>query len=131
MTKILAERPAPAPQRGRPADPRPCRAPDVDPEWFFPAPADAVIARRAKQLCDGCPIRVACLAIALARNETFGIWGGLTEHERRRLPRTHPCRRCGTPATLRFVYCGDKCRRLAKAARVARYDRSRRLAVAR
>ena len=38
---------------------------------------------RAKQICTGCPVQQACLAYALDTREPFGIWGGLTEHERR------------------------------------------------
>ena len=38
---------------------------------------------QAKTICQGCPVRMACLDYALAIREPFGIWGGLTEHERR------------------------------------------------
>jgi WhiB family transcriptional regulator, redox-sensing transcriptional regulator len=37
----------------------------------------------AKALCQTCPVRRACLEHALCTREPFGIWGGLTEHERR------------------------------------------------
>ena len=39
----------------------------------------------AKEICDRCPVRQACLDCALATREPFGIWGGLTEQERRSL----------------------------------------------
>jgi WhiB family redox-sensing transcriptional regulator len=39
----------------------------------------------AKAICETCPVRLACLAFALERNEKFGVWGGLTEKERARL----------------------------------------------
>lgn len=59
------------------------------PEVFFPDPggqaAETVAA--AKQRCALCPVRAACLAYALARKERFGVWGGLTERERRPLLR--------------------------------------------
>jgi len=110
------------------ADPRPCRSPDVDPEWWFPEAADVVTAQRAKQACGRCPLRMACLAVALARNEQFGIWGGLTERERRGLRRTRPCRGCGAPvSSLRFAYCGDVCREAGRLAVSRRYGRARRL----
>jgi Transcription factor WhiB len=66
-----------------------CRG--VDPELFFPAaergPVRAVQVAAAKAVCAGCPVRTECLAEALARIP-YGIAGGLTENERRRL-RTH------------------------------------------
>jgi len=59
-----------------------------DPDLFFPlGPAhvsrEQVIA--AKAVCAGCRVTQPCLDYAIARNEDFGIWGGLTEEERRRL----------------------------------------------
>ena len=41
--------------------------------------------QRAKQLCTDCPVQQACLDYALDTREPFGIWGGLTEQERRAL----------------------------------------------
>jgi WhiB family redox-sensing transcriptional regulator len=61
-----------------------CRG--VDSELFFPASEDEAISGKA--ICTTCPVRVACLAFALERNERFGIWGGLTERERGRLSPT-------------------------------------------
>jgi WhiB family redox-sensing transcriptional regulator len=60
----------------------------TDPEAFFPAKGDS--AREAKRLCARCPVRAECLAYALANNEQHGVWGGLSERERRRLPRATP-----------------------------------------
>jgi WhiB family redox-sensing transcriptional regulator len=45
---------------------------------------------RAKQLCQGCPVRTECLADALDHRVEFGVWGGLTERERRALLRRRP-----------------------------------------
>ncbi len=59
-----------------------CRG--VDPELFFPASEDDAVP--AKAICGECPVRLACLAFSIERNERFGIWGGLTERERARLP---------------------------------------------
>lgn len=42
---------------------------------------------QALALCDRCPVRDACLQHALAHRETFGIWGGTREAERRRMLR--------------------------------------------
>lgn len=45
---------------------------------------------RAKQLCMGCPVRTECLAEALDNRMEWGVWGGLTERERRALLRRRP-----------------------------------------
>ena len=58
-----------------------CRG--VDAELFFPATDEEAVP--AKAICGTCPVRMACLAFALERNEKFGVWGGLTERERGRL----------------------------------------------
>ena len=54
---------------------------------MFPHEADAVAIEQAKGVCDRCPVRQSCLTEALDRNESFGIWGGLTTVERRTLRR--------------------------------------------
>ena len=55
------------------------------PEFFFPAPGSST--REAKQLCNACEGRLACLEYALANDERFGVWGGMSEKERERLRR--------------------------------------------
>jgi WhiB family transcriptional regulator, redox-sensing transcriptional regulator len=45
---------------------------------------------RAKQVCSSCPVRVACLAEALDNEIEWGVWGGMTERERRALLRRRP-----------------------------------------
>jgi WhiB family redox-sensing transcriptional regulator len=57
-----------------------CRV--TDPEAFFPETGEN--GRPAKRVCAGCEVREACLAEALAHDERFGIWGGLTAAERRK-----------------------------------------------
>jgi WhiB family redox-sensing transcriptional regulator len=57
----------------------------TDPEAFFPEKGGST--REAKRICLGCEVRDACLEYALANDERFGIWGGLSERERRRLKR--------------------------------------------
>ncbi|HET9646606.1 MAG TPA: WhiB family transcriptional regulator [Microlunatus sp.] len=49
---------------------------------------DAVDQRRARLLCKGCPVRFECLAEALDNRIEWGVWGGLTERERRALLRS-------------------------------------------
>ncbi|SKO15618.1 WhiB family transcriptional regulator [Mycobacteroides abscessus] len=41
----------------------------------------------AKRVCHGCPVKGECLEWALANDERFGVWGGLSERERRALQR--------------------------------------------
>ena len=43
--------------------------------------------RRAKSICAACPVRRRCLEYAIAADERYGIWGGLTKDERRTLRR--------------------------------------------
>ena len=57
----------------------------TDPEAFFPEKGGST--REAKRICLGCEVRDKCLEYALANDERFGIWGGLSERERRRLKR--------------------------------------------
>lgn len=57
----------------------------TDPEAFFPEKGGGT--RQAKQVCRACPVRPECLEYALANDERFGVWGGLSERERRK-PRT-------------------------------------------
>lgn len=57
----------------------------VDPDLFFPE--RGMDTREAKEVCRGCIVRESCLEYALSNGEKFGIWGGLSERERRRLRR--------------------------------------------
>ncbi|MDI3330395.1 MAG: WhiB family transcriptional regulator [Micrococcus sp.] len=55
----------------------------TDPEAFFPEKGGST--RDAKKVCSACTVRSECLEYALGNDERFGIWGGLSERERRRL----------------------------------------------
>ena len=57
----------------------------TDPEAFFPEKGGST--REAKRICIGCEVKGDCLEYALGSDERFGIWGGLSERERRRLKR--------------------------------------------
>ena len=57
----------------------------TDPEAFFPEKGGST--REAKKVCRGCEVQAECLEYALEHDERFGIWGGLSERERRRLKR--------------------------------------------
>ncbi len=62
----------------------------VDPDLFFPERGAST--REAKEVCRGCVVREDCLEYALANGEKFGIWGGMSERERRRLRRARALR---------------------------------------
>jgi WhiB family redox-sensing transcriptional regulator len=54
---------------------------------LFPEPAEQ---KRIRQICTDCPVRMECLAEALDERIEWGVWGGLTERERRSLLRRRP-----------------------------------------
>lgn len=62
-----------------------CNASDPD-ELFVTGAAQ----NRAKAVCMGCPVRAECLADALDNRVEYGVWGGMTERERRALLRRRP-----------------------------------------
>ena len=67
--------------RGRAA----CR--DENPDQLFVRGAEQ---RKARMVCVGCPVRTECLGEALDNRIEFGVWGGMTERERRALLRRRP-----------------------------------------
>jgi len=62
-----------------------CR--DLDPDMYFVQGAEK---GRAVRVCVGCPVWIECLSDALDNQVKFGVWGGMTERERRRLLRRRP-----------------------------------------
>lgn len=69
-----------------------CRG--VDTELFF----DEAMVEDARAWCASCPIKIECQADAYARNEKFGVWGGTSEDDRKRLTRKQDrvkCPGCG------------------------------------
>jgi WhiB family redox-sensing transcriptional regulator len=60
-----------------------CRGADAD--LFFPERGAST--RRAKAICGACEVQNECLDFALRHGEKFGIWGGMSERERRRVRR--------------------------------------------
>ena len=93
---------------------------EVDPEIFFPEKGGST--REAKQVCGGCEVRAECLAFALETNERFGVYGGMSERERRRLTGRSPaltavepategervCTKCGPPAKPMIEFGVDR-----------------------
>lgn len=69
-----------------------------DPELFFPVGTSGpslLQAEQAKAVCYHCPRRVRCLTQAYDQGLSFGVWGGYTEEERRKLTKTQALRRLG------------------------------------
>lgn len=62
-----------------------CRT--TDPDMLF---VQGAAQNRAKAICLGCSVRTECLADALDNRVEFGVWGGMTERERRALLRRRP-----------------------------------------
>lgn len=90
--------------------------PQTDPDAFFPEKGGST--KEAKKICLGCPVKQQCLQWALDNDERFGIWGGLSERERRRLKRGIDIR----PAQ------DDELERVAAIAAANGYDQDARLA---
>ncbi len=69
---------------------------EEDPELFFPVGSTGPAveqAEEAKRVCARCNVREPCLEFAIATNQDAGVWGGLTEDERRTLKRARQRRR--------------------------------------
>jgi WhiB family redox-sensing transcriptional regulator len=69
---------------------------DEDPDVFFPIGTTGIAVDQvedAKRICARCPVQEPCLEFALASNQDAGVWGGLTEDERRTLKRARQRRR--------------------------------------
>lgn len=65
-----------------------------DPELFYPSsdersPKGQTDRARAKAICRRCPVAADCLAYALETREDYGVWGGMSESDRRALRRTN------------------------------------------
>lgn len=69
----------------------------VDPDLFFPERGAST--KEAKAVCRGCVVREDCLEYALQNGEKFGIWGGMSERERRRIRRARALARRGIVET--------------------------------
>lgn len=67
--------------------------------------------QQAKQICQRCPVIAECLADALDRRTEFGVWGGMTERERRAMLRRHP-----NIPSFRALFEADRVGRTATAA---------------
>lgn len=57
------------------------------PEIFFPIERNEKAHREGKKICAGCPVRTECADWAFEHGEETGIWGGLSQYDRRRIGR--------------------------------------------
>lgn len=96
----------------------------VDPNVFFPDTTGGSY-RAAKMVCYRCPVREQCLEYALRNNENFGVWGGLSDTERKKLRRGQGrlLQQCANGHDLAVVGIDSyrNCRQCAKE-RYARYN---------
>lgn len=80
-----------------------CRDEENPDEVFFPVQRNEKAHRAGKKICSGCPVRVECGEWAFEHGEETGIWGGMSEYDRRRLGRYHK----DTPAGHRHSRSGN------------------------
>lgn len=64
-----------------------CRGERIDPKWFFPG--KGFNAKKAREVCEHCPVVVDCLAYALDMDEKHGVWGGTTNEDREVILKYH------------------------------------------
>ena len=57
----------------------------ANPDIFYPGHGDHAGIVRAKAVCATCPVKTECLEYALTNREVFGVWGGCSERQRRRM----------------------------------------------
>lgn len=85
LTATIAQRPDWAPDYLPPEWYADALCAETDPQIFFPEAGGST--RAAKKVCASCPVRVECLEYALAHKDAFGIWGGVSERDRRKIVR--------------------------------------------
>lgn len=81
-----------------------CRG--CDPDLFFPARGDNHTLAAAKNVCASCEVRPECLDYAMVNVERHGVWGGLSEGQRRGLRRTHRIGHPPSPYEASRANCG-------------------------
>lgn len=79
---------------------------ETDPEAFYPEKGGST--REAKKVCMACGVRAECLEYALERDERFGIWGGLSERERRTVARERRKQEAAAAERAAILAAGEK-----------------------
>jgi len=99
------------PERGHWQKHAACRG--ADPDLFYPGRGGD--STTAKKICDTCPVAAECLQHAIEIGERSGIWGGLSERQRRRRRATPPAQPrptvCTYPDCTNLPYAAGRCRR--------------------
>jgi WhiB family transcriptional regulator, redox-sensing transcriptional regulator len=108
-----------------------CKAPDVRPEWFFPVgemygrDVRPALYAQARAVCARCPVTEECLAYALKAHMVFGVFGGQTPVQRRRIGKLCVNGHALVPGNV-FIWGGEKRCRACKCEAQKRYrDRLR------
>lgn len=60
----------------------------VDPDLWFPEHGTGVSTKFAVAICQACPVRAECLDYSIRAREEFGVWGGMTPRERKKVLKT-------------------------------------------
>jgi WhiB family redox-sensing transcriptional regulator len=76
----------------------------LEPSFFFPP--QGVPAGAAKAICVQCEVRATCLEYAMAHGDKFGIWGGMSARDRKRLTRVRRLQRQLIPTRVRGTSAG-------------------------
>lgn len=88
----------------------------VGSDYWFPDKGGTT--RAAKKICSDCPVAGLCLEWALDNGERWGVWGGKSDKERRKLGARRRCRNCDKPFTLgdnrSDRMCSEECRSVAR-----------------
>jgi WhiB family redox-sensing transcriptional regulator len=60
---------------------------EIGGDSFYPESGEKIAVRTAKAMCRRCPVLAECLELALANDERYGVWGGTSPADRRRILR--------------------------------------------
>lgn len=106
----------------------------MNPDLFFPTVGENKAVAAAKKVCAQCDVREECLEYALQTRQMHGIWGGLSEKERRRIRQQRSrrgsalCAKCGARFQMRsngHKFCSDGCALLGQRERQKRWEATR------
>lgn len=107
---------------------------DARADWWYIEERVGARYDRARKICATCPVATECLQWAIELPEKFGMWGGLTPHERRPLQRAMraTCVICAAEFTFppatggKPKFCSDSCRRTSRLRRNQKWNINKR-----